>query len=204
MKKSISICLLLFSVSAFLVATTHNRDALKIGDTAPLADQTVEDISGRSLTLNEVAEENGLLVIFTCNTCPWVSKWEDRYNPIANQAKDNNIGVISLNPNESIRNRGESMDDMRARAKKMKYDFFYALDKDHKLADAFGATRTPEVFLFDNNMKLVYHGAIDDNANSATSVEEAYLSNAMNELVSGEAIGKTETRSLGCTIKRSR
>ncbi len=191
-------------IAIFISASSQNLKQLEIGDEAPMTGHQVEDVSGRTLTMAEVAKENGLLVIFTCNTCPWVSKWEDRYNPIANKAESLGIGVITLNPNENIRDRGESMDDMKARAKKMDYNFYYAMDKDHIIADAFGATRTPDVFLFDKNMKLVYKGAIDDNANSAEGVENPYLSNAIDELVAGSAISEPVTKAFGCTIKRTK
>jgi len=93
---------------------------------------------------------------------------------------------------------------MKRRAQKQGYSFPYALDEDHKLADAFGATRTPEIFLFDSNMKLVYHGAIDDNANDASTVEATYAEDAIRELVAGSGISQQETKSLGCTIKRTK
>jgi len=188
----------------FVVGAVAVDDGIELGDKAPMLDLPVQDISGKMLTLQEVSGENGLLVIFSCNTCPWVSKWEDRYNPIADQAKKAGIGTIALNPNERIRDRGESLEDMKARAQKQNYNFYYALDKDHTIADAFGASRTPHVFLFDKDMTLVYMGAIDDNANSAENVEEPYLSNAIEALVNGQPISTSSTRSLGCTIKRTR
>lgn len=176
---------------------------LKIGDKAPVVNQEVIDTSGRTLTLSNSSGSNGLLVLFTCNTCPWVTKWEDRYNDLATLAQSNNIGVIALNPNERIRDRGESMSDMKKRAQKQQYNFPYALDKDHIIADAFGATRTPEVFLFDENMTLIYHGAIDDNADNRNAVEAEYAADAIRALANGEEISTKETKSLGCTIKRT-
>lgn len=199
---------LILGVSALLVLTafaqSQTKNSLEIGDKAPQINQEVEDTSGRTLTLAGVAGDNGLLVIFSCNTCPWVAKWEDRYNGLAELAESNDIGMIALNPNERIRNRGESMEDMRKRAQKQNYDFPYALDENHVIADAFGATRTPEVFLFDENLTLVYHGAIDDNANDAGAVEATYTEDAINQLVGGTEISTKETRSLGCTIKRTK
>lgn len=196
---------MVYMVVAILILTafTQLNSALEIGDKAPETDREVVDTSGRTLTLEDVADDNGLLVMFTCNTCPWVAKWEDRYNALATLAANNNIGMIALNPNERIRNRGESMEDMRKRAQKMEYLFPYALDQDHLIADAFGATRTPELFLFDKNMTLVYHGAIDDNANDANAVEQTYAEDAINEMVQGNDIAVKETKSLGCTIKRT-
>jgi peroxiredoxin len=186
---------------AFLPINDKAVDELAIGAKAPLTDIEVKDVSGKTLTLQEVAKENGLLVNFSCNTCPWVGAWEDRYNPIANLAKENNIGVIALNPNASIRDGGESMDDMKARAEKSNYQFYYALDKNAQLAEAFGATRTPHIFLFNSDMELVYKGAIDDNAKSAENVEEPYLKNAIKNLAAGKKIEPNSTKSLGCTIK---
>ena len=190
------------SLLAFLPMKREKAsDELEIGAKAPLADLKVEDVSGKMLTLQEVANQKGLLVNFTCNTCPWVARWEDRYNPIARLAEENNIGVIMLNPNSGYRNRGESMKDMQERAKKSNYQFYYALDKNSKLAKAFGATHTPHIFLFNSDMKLVYRGTIDDNASSAKDVEQPYLKNAIKALGAGEEINPKTTKSLGCTIK---
>lgn len=182
--------------------TTVIKSELKIGAQAPLVDQKVEDVSGRSITLKETAQQNGLLVIFSCNTCPWVIKWEDRYPIISRLAKANKVGLIALNPNEEYRNRGDGMEDMVKHAKKVGFDFPYALDKNHEIADAFGATRTPQVYLFNNKLELVYVGAIDDNANDAFAVKEFYLENALEQMVAGEKVTRTNTKSLGCTIKR--
>ena len=96
---------------------------------------------------------------------------------------------------------GDSYDDMKSYAKKLGYSFHYALDVQSEMADAFGATRTPECFLFDKDGKLVYHGAIDDNANAANS-STPYLNKAISNLVGGKKIDPEKTRSVGCTIKR--
>ncbi|PAU95515.1 thioredoxin family protein [Aliifodinibius salipaludis] len=202
-RKLVYVLLILIATGllAFLPVEDKPADRLDIGDKAPLADVEVTDVSGEKLTLAEVADENGLLVNFSCNTCPWVKAWEDRYNPIANLAEKNDIGVIMLNPNAAIRDDGESMQDMQARAKSSNYDFYYALDEKAKLAEAFGATRTPDIFLFNNDMELVYTGAIDDNAKSAQDVDQQFLKNAIQNLVAGKEINPQTTKALGCTIK---
>ncbi|MDR9418391.1 redoxin domain-containing protein [Gracilimonas sp.] len=183
--------------------TAQPGPALNIGDQAPSVDLEFLDTSGRTLSLNEIADDGGLMVIFSSNTCPWVAKSEDRYNAISGIASQNNIGVIALNSNQRIRERGESMEDMRRRAQKMNYSFPYGLDENHNLADAFGATQTPEVFLFNENLTLVYHGAIDDDANSLSGVDSNYLDNAINQLVNGEEISTKSTNVVGCSIKRN-
>lgn len=193
--------LLAVGILAFLPVEEKAGDRLAIGARAPLTDVEVTDVSGKVLTLEEVAKGNGLLVNFSCNTCPWVKAWEDRYNPIAELARDNDIGVIALNPNAAIRDGGESMEDMQQRAESSNYDFYYALDEQARLAEAFGATRTPDIFLFNSDMELVYTGAIDDDAKSAENVEDPYLKNAINNLVAGNEIDPKITKALGCTIK---
>ena len=175
---------------------------LPLGSILPLGDVQMEDISGRNLSLNEVKGDNGLLVIFSCNTCPWVIKWEDRYPVVQELATVNDIGIILLNPNEDYRDKGDGMEDMILHAEKAGYKFPYVLDKNHRVADAFGASRTPHVYLFNAEDKLVYVGAIDDNANSAADVEEFYVEDAIEQLSAGQAITRSSTKSIGCTIKR--
>jgi|AntRauTorckE6833_2_1112554.scaffolds.fasta_scaffold00419_17 peroxiredoxin len=201
--KKIANRVLLLTLSIVFIAFTQATESLKIGDKAPETSRGVVNTSGNTVTLSDITENNGLLVIFSCNTCPWVAKWESRYNDLANFASQNDIGMIVLNPNERIRNRGESMDEMRKRAQKQSYNFTYALDKDHIIADAFGATFTPEVFLFDAELRLAYHGAIDDNANNPANVNSSYLREAMRAIGSGGNIQNQQTKIQGCTIKRA-
>ncbi len=175
---------------------------LEIGARAPLVDLKMRDVSGKMLSLKDVAGENGLLVIFSCNTCPWVAAWEDRYLIVAQKAKELGIGMIAVNPNEAYRDRGDGFEDMQRRAKEKGYTFPYVLDEGSKLADAFGATRTPHVFLFNKDLVLVYRGAIDDNARNPEAVKHHYLLDAMEALAAGKPIPVATTRSIGCTIKR--
>ena len=149
--------------------------------------------------------KNGLLVMFSCNTCPIVKKYESRIVDISKFAIENNFGVIVLNPNEAYRDNGDSYSDMTEYAKSQGFNWDYVLDKNSAMADVFGATRTPEVFLFDNvnnKSSLVYHGAIDDNQNGADGVTRMHLHIAMKELMDGKEISTKNTRSVGCTIKR--
>ncbi|WP_456424930.1 thioredoxin family protein [Rhodocaloribacter sp.] len=179
-------------------------DRLPIGAKAPLADLEMTDVSGRTVTLAEAAGENGLLVLFTSNTCPWVKAWEDRYLATAATAQALGVGMIAVNSNEAHRARGEGLGDMKKRAREKGYTFYYALDRDHRLADAFGAERAPEVFLFDKNLTLVYTGAIDDNPRHPDAVTHPYLLDAMRAMVEGRPVPVASTKAIGCAIKRVR
>ena len=195
--------LLLFSVITLaLAAFTRVPSGLPLGADIPKADIRMKDISGSLVSLKEARTANGLLVMFSCNTCPYVIKNQGRTKAICTFAKEKGLGVIILNANEGGRNNGESLADMQAYAKQQSYNWYYVLDSDNLLADAFGATRTPECFLFDKNGKLVYHGAIDDSPADITEVKRNHLKLAITELTDGNDIGVKESRSVGCSIRR--
>ena len=195
------ICLLFF-------ACGQAGESLKIGKKAPLPYLKMKDVSGAEYSLNSLKKENGLLVIFSCNTCPFVvgnfmnEGWEGRYNEVFDNSNANNIGMVLINSNEAKRPGVDSYEAMVEHSNKMNYKAAYTLDKDHKVADAFGAKTTPHVFLFDKDLKLVYKGAIDDAVKSKEKVKEHYLKNAMNNLSLGKEIKPKETKNIGCSIKR--
>ena len=184
-----------------LMAVSAVAGELEIGADLPLADVKMADVSGKKVSLNDAMGENGLLVVFSCNTCPWVDAWEDRYVKVSKKYQKKGVGMIAVNPNEASRKKGDSMDDMKARAKKAKYDFYYTVDEESKLASAFGATRTPHIYLFNKKGTLVYRGAIDDNARRPRKVESAYLMDAIDAMIAGKQIKTTSTKALGCSIK---
>jgi hypothetical protein len=186
---------------ATLALTTFNT-VLPIGADIPKADLKMKDVSGKEVTLKDAKKKNGLLVMFSCNTCPWVIKNQTRTNEIAAYAMSKDIGVILLNSNEAQRSDADSYADMQAYAKDQGFKWFYTIDQNHVLADAFGANRTPEVFLFNGAGKHVYHGAIDDNPGDAGGVNRKHLKEAIDEVVAGKDVAVKESRSQGCSIKR--
>jgi peroxiredoxin len=177
-------------------------DELPIGGQLPKADVKMKDISGKEITLKDAKKSNGLLVMFSCNTCPYVIKNEYRTREICQYALDNNIGVILINSNEGQRNSDDSYDAMKKYAEKNSYKWYYVVDKNSELANAFGAKRTPENFLFNKDGKLVYHGATDDNPGDAGAVKRRHLGEAINEMLNGKDVSVKTSRSVGCTIKR--
>lgn len=185
-----------------LLAFTVNTDPLPIGAALPKADNKILDISGKTLTLKGAAGDNGLLVMFSCNTCPVVINNQARTNEICQYAQGKKVGVVLLNSNEGSRTGSESLAAMKQYAATQGYQWYYAEDKNNELADAFGATRTPECFLFDKAGKLVYHGAIDDSPNNAEAVNRKHLKEAIDEVTAGKDVSVKQSRSIGCSIKR--
>lgn len=178
-------------------------DPLPIGSTMPKADLKMQDISGKEVAMQDAKKENGVLVMFSCNTCPYVIKNQERTLAISKFAMENKVGVILLNSNEALRSEEDSYAAMQAYAKEQGYKWNYVVDKNNTIADAFGANRTPECFLFDKNLKLVYHGAIDDSPSDVTAISRNHLQIAIKEMVSGSGISVKESRSVGCSIKRA-
>jgi thioredoxin-related protein len=179
-------------------------DPLQIGSLMPKADLKMQDISGKTVAMQDAKKDNGVLVMFSCNTCPYVVKNQERTIAISEFATKNNVGVIILNSNEAYRGNEDSFDAMKDYAKGQGYKWNYVVDKDHEVADAFGANRTPECFLFDKNLKLVYHGAIDDSPSDVSAISRKHLQIAITEMAAGKEIAVKESRSVGCTIKRNK
>ncbi len=199
MKKGIFAAIPLLALAA---AVTLNIEPLPMGAPIPKPEVKMKDISGKEVSLKDVKTDKGLLVMFSCNTCPYVIKNQSRTYEVCKYAMGNGIGVALLNSNEAQRTEDDSFEDMKAYAKDQGYGWYYLVDQNHVLADAFGANRTPECFLFDGNGKLVYHGAIDDNPNDAGSVSRKHLMLAIDEMKAGKDVSVKQSRSVGCTIKR--
>lgn len=193
---------ILFNLGGGGTSTNALKDELALGAKAPLMEVKMLDVSGKKLSLNDVKGENGLLVVFSSNTCPWVLAWEDRYLEIAKLAKQKNIGMIAINSNEASRKKEDSYAEMQKHAKDKGYTFPYVVDQNHRLADEYGATKTPHIYLFDKNNTLVYRGAIDDSAKDLSKIENRYLADAINAMTAGAKIKTTTSKALGCTIKR--
>ena len=174
---------------------------LEIGSTMPLKDLKLADISGKNITLANAKGDVGTLVVFSCNTCPWVIRWEDRYVSLANTYAQKGIGMIAVNSNAARFGSEDSLEEMLEHAKNNGYNFPYAQDPESELASAFGATKTPHIYLFNADDKLVYLGAIDDNAKNAKKVEVPFLANAIDALLAGNPINPQTTKALGCSIK---
>jgi len=187
---------------ASAIILRNSVEPLPIGSALPNVEKKMKDITGKDISFKDAMSKNGLLVMFTCNTCPVVHSYQSRTIEVCKYAQDKQVGVILLNSNEAYRNDGDSFNDMKDYAKDQSYNWPYVLDNNSAMADAFGATRTPECFLFNASGKLVYHGAIDNNPNGPSDVTRKHLVVAMEEMLAGKDVSVKTTRSVGCSIKR--
>lgn len=189
-------------VLAIAAAVQMPIEPLPLGSDLPKAEVKMKDVSGKEISLREVKTDKGLLVMFSCNTCPYVIKNQSRTYEICKYAMGSGLGVAVLNSNEAKRGDDDSYEEMKAYAKEQGYGWHYLVDQQSALADAFGANRTPECFLFDGKGKLVYHGAIDDNPNDASAVSRKHLRMAVDEVLNGKDVTIKQSKSVGCGIKR--
>jgi len=203
MKNKISVLFILIAVCAFTFSFINKAafDELPLNSPIPQGDYKMKDVSGKEVSLNDAKTAKGLLVIFSCNTCPYVKLSESRIKEYSDYCLANGIGCILVNSNEAQRTEDDSFEKMTAYYAAQKLKCAYTVDTKSQLANAFGATRTPQCFLFDAK-GLIYKGAIDDNVKDPAAVKVPYLKDALTALVKGAKPTTQETKSIGCTIKR--
>lgn len=141
------------------------------------------------------------VVIFSCNHCPYVRAWEDRMVAFQSAYADKGVQLIAINSNDASQYPEDNFENMKLRAREKKFNFPYLRDEDQKVANLYGAQRTPEVFVFDRDSILRYHGAIDDNYDDPDAVKQHHLRDALDALSSGTNPTRPETQPVGCTIK---
>lgn len=193
--------LLLSTLAGAAGAEEEATTALVLGAPAPLADVKMKSVDGREIAIADLKGAKGKLVVFSCNACPWAKAWESRIVELGNAYSKRGIGVVLVNSNDPSLNAEDGFDVMQKRAKERKMQFPYVVDATSDLARAFGATRTPEVYLFGPDGKLVYRGTVDDNAREPGKVQKRYLREALDAVLAGKSIPVAETKALGCSIK---
>lgn len=196
------------SIIALLLICTINIQAqeiksLELGSDLPLGEIKMVDMSEKEISMDDSKGKNGLLVMFSCNTCPWVIKNQSRMVSISDYATKNKVGVIIINSNETQRDDVDSFEEMKKYSANQKYKWSYVIDAESKIANSFGATKTPEIFLFNSDGKLIYKGAIDDNPGDVKSVKREHLKIAIGEMIKDKDVTVKESRSMGCSIKRA-
>lgn len=198
--KLLAVMVLTVTLSALTLTTEEG--GYKIGDVA--TDFSLENIDGKMVSLSDFKDAKGFIVVFTCNTCPYAVAYEDRVEALNKKYADKGYPVIAIMPNNTDVKPGDSMEEMKARAKAKGFTFPYLMDKGQKIYPQYGATKTPHVYLLKKTKKgnvVKYIGAIDDNYKDASEVKTKYVENAVDALLDGKDIEVKETRAIGCSIK---
>lgn len=197
MKKPFLILALIFLSVSFIYA-----DGYKVGDKA--TDFILKNIDGSMVSMDDFADAKGIIVIFTCNHCPYSVLYEDRIIALDKKYKKKGYPVVAINPNDSVKQPKDSYSNMIVRADEKQFTFPYLLDTDQSIAKTYGASRTPHVFLLQkvkSDYIVKYIGAIDDNSKSPSDVEEKFAENAIQALLKGNDPDPNFTKAIGCTIK---
>lgn len=192
---------LLLSLAVALPAASQ---PLQVGQPLPEAAFALTSASGGSLTLDGVVGENGLVVVFWSNVCPWTDRYAERLVALAREYTPAGIAFVAVNANDSTRFPDEDVATMRLTADRAGFPFPYAADDGGRLATALGAVSTPQVFFFDAGRTLRYEGALDSSPADPSRVDDPYLRNAMDLVLAGQNVEVQRTNALGCTVKSGR
>jgi len=172
---------------------------LKTGSPAP--DFILIGVDDKTYSLNSFYDKDALIIIFSCNHCPYVKAYEGRIKAIQKDYGSRGVAVIAINSNDDIGYPEDSFKEMKKRAKTEDFNFIYLRDENQKAAHAYDSSHTPEIFLFHKNRNLAFHGKIDDNWQEPDKAANHYLRNALDELLAEKEISLPETFTIGCTIK---
>ena len=179
-----------------------NPGGYKVGDKA--RSFKLKNVDGKMVSLEDNKDAKGYIIIFSCNHCPYVVKYEDRMNDLNKKYASKGYPVIAINPNDEVSHPGDSFDEMVKRHKEKKFTFPYLRDETQEIAKAYGAEKTPHIYYLlksGNDFIVKYIGAIDDNPGNPKGVKEKYVEDAVNALLAGKEIKTPETKAIGCSIK---
>lgn len=195
----LSVCILSAGLSLPIHAQNSNRYAL--GDA--VADFTLKNVDGRSIKLADYRAQKGLIVVFTSNHCPFSKAYEDRLIALDRQFSSQGYPLLAIMPNDPAAYEDDSFDNMKIRTRNKNYSFPYGMDET-KVANAFGATRTPQVYVLkqvNRQFILEYVGAIDDSPQDSAGVKRRYVEEAVGSLLAGRPVQSPITKPIGCAVK---
>jgi peroxiredoxin len=198
--KFLALLLIVGALAAFTISPAAG--GYKVGDTA--TDFSLKNVDGKKVSLKDMKNAEGYIVVFTCNHCPYAQAYEDRIVALNNKYKALGYPVVAINPNNPEKQKEDSFANMQKRAKDKKFAFPYLLDEGQKIFPQYGATKTPHVYILQKTSKgnvVKYIGAIDDNYEDAKAVKQKYVENAVDALIKGKEVTVKETKAIGCSIK---
>ncbi len=194
--------ILVFFAAIVVAASTLAKEPYKAGDVA--TDFSLKNLAGKEVSLSDLDDARGFIVVFTCNTCPVVKKYEQRIVELHEKFRDKGYPVVAINSNDKNVSPGDSYEKMQKLAKSKGYKFEYLYDESQKVAREYGATNTPHVYVLSkdgDDLKIKYVGAIDNNADDASKADKHYVEDAVNALLKGENVPVAGTKAVGCGIK---
>ena len=197
MKKTFLFLLMAAIAMSFSLESTGG--GYKIGDKAQ--DFSLKNVNGKMVSLAGIKNAKGYIVVFTCNECPYAKAYEQRIIELDKKYAPLGFPVVAINSNDKDVQPGDSYSNMKKLSKKKKYPFPYLYDESQAVAKAFGATRTPHVYVLDKELVVRYIGAIDDNSEEPSLAKEKYVGTAVDALIAGKDISVKETKAIGCGIK---
>jgi peroxiredoxin len=194
--------ILLFTGSLMLAISVSASGPFKAGD--PASDFSLKNVNGKYVSLSQIENAKGFIVVFACNTCPMVKKYEERIIELNEEFSGKGYPVIAINSNDKGVSPGDSYEGMQKLAAEKGYKFEYLYDESQDVAKQYGATNTPHVYVLskkDGKLKVEYVGAIDNNADDASKADKKYVHDAVNALLKGEQAPVAGTKAIGCGIK---
>lgn len=198
-RRTLLACCLVLLVASPVLAGKYNK-SLSIGDPAPNW-KDLPGVDGKAYSLADFQDKQCLVLVFTCNTCPYAVDYEDRLIELAKKfAADGKSALIAINANKV---KGDRLPDMQERAEEKDFNFPYLHDETQQVAKAYGATYTPEFVVLDKDRKVVYLGAMDDSTDPA-KVQHRYVEQAVAAALAGETPKTTETPAVGCAVRYER
>ncbi|MBI5202788.1 MAG: thioredoxin family protein [Elusimicrobia bacterium] len=170
--------------------------------TAP--DFSLPGVDGKTYALASFKDAKALVVVFSCNHCPYVQAYEGRMIELQKDYAARGVRLVAINSNDAVNYPDDSFDAMKARAEELGFNFPYLHDESQQAAKAYGATHTPHLFVFGPDRRLAYTGKIDDNWQEPAKVTKRFLRDALEDLLAGKPVREPETHAIGCTIKWKR
>lgn len=193
----------LLAAAALVVMGSFTEGGYKVGDKA--ADFKLKNtIDNKNVSMADYKDAKGIIVVFTCNHCPFAMKYESRIMALDKKYKSKGFPVIAISPNDPAVVADDSPENMQKLAKEKGYTFPYLFDETQQTAKTYGATKTPHVFVLlkeKSDFTVKYIGAIDDNSDDASAVKEKYVESAVDNLLAGKAVNPETTKAFGCGIK---
>ncbi|MBK3518093.1 thioredoxin family protein [Carboxylicivirga marina] len=186
-----------FLFAVLFIGVNIIQAQLKVGDIAP--DFKLTNTDYQKVALSDYNDQEGVIVVFTCNHCPYAKFYEERINLLHKTYAPQKFPVVAINPNDSVKYATDGFSHMVKKG----YKFPYLLDNEG-VYKAYGATKTPHVFLLNNTGKgfeIAYIGAIDDSPQEASQVQVKYLEDAISSVKAGKAAQPAITKAIGCSIK---